>query len=137
MKPAIFKEFSEDQQAEYQKYAEDHWDEKLVRQSYTRWNELDANGRKDLLAEGERITLAIVAAIPTGANSPETQGLIAEWHGYINRFYDCSLEIFGELGRMYAKEPRFAEFYRGINSQLPEFLAIAIKIYYDNFGIAR
>jgi len=137
MKAAIFKEYSAEQQAEYQKYAEDHWDEKLVRQSCARWNGLDADGRKELLAEGKRITLAIVAAMPTGVNSPETQALIAEWHGYINNFYDCSMEIFGELGRMYAKDPRFAAFYREINSQLPEFIAIAIKIYCEKFHLTR
>ncbi len=126
---AHFKEFSETQQAEYQKYAEEHWDSNLVRQSYTRWHGLTDTERKALLKEGEKITLAIAASMPSGVNSPETQSLIAEWHRYINRFYDCSIEIFRELGKMYLKDARFAEFYSGIAPQLPEFLAVAIYNY--------
>jgi len=41
-----FNELSEQQQAEYQKYAEEHWDSGLVRQSVTRWNALDNVERK-------------------------------------------------------------------------------------------
>jgi hypothetical protein len=124
-----FIEFSEEQQAEYQKYAEEHWDSNLVRQSYTHWNNLNEEGKKALMADGERITLAIVDAMPAGANSAEIQALIAEWHAYVNRFYDCSLEIFSGLGSMYSENPEFAAFYRGVYPLLPEFLSDAIRIY--------
>ena len=129
-----FKEFSEEQQAEYQKYAEEHWDSNLVRQSYTRWNRFTPDERKAMFAEGERITLAIAEAMPAGANSPQTQARIAEWHGFINRFYDCSFEIFNELGKMYVEDQRFADFYRGINPKLPEFLSEAMRIYCEKQG---
>jgi len=121
--------FTEEQQAEYQKYAEEHWDSNLVKQSYTRWNNLNAEGKKELLADGESITLAIVDAMPAGADSPEVQVLIAEWHAYINRFYDCNIEILSSLGKMYAENPEFAAFYRGIYPLLPEFLSDAIHVY--------
>lgn len=124
-----FKEFTDKHQAEYQKYAEEHWDANLVRQSNSRWNSLDAAGRKALLTEGEHITLAIVDSMASGVESQETQSLIADWHAYINRFYDCSIEIFGELGKMYLENPQFADFYRGINPELPEFLSEAMGIY--------
>lgn len=129
MNTPIFKEFSEEQQAEYQKYAEEHWDSHLVQQSYTRWNGLNPEQRKTLLADGQRITLAFVDAMPDGAESETAQLTAARWHYYIKRFYDCSYDIFAELGKMYLQDARFADFYRGVHPQLPEFLAETISIY--------
>lgn len=124
-----FNEFSEQQQAEYQKYTEEHWDSGLVRQSVTRWNALDNVEKKALMADGERITLAILQSIPLGERSPRVQQLIAEWHAYINRFYDCTLEIFAELGIMYREDERFFAFYESFHPALLIFLSRAIAIY--------
>ncbi len=127
-----FNEFSEEQQAEYQKYAEEHWDSNLVRQSVTRWNSLDAEGKNALMAEGEKITLSLAQAIPLGEDSPQVQKLVGDWHSFINQFYDCSLEIFSELGKMYRDDPRFFAFYENIHPALPIFLSRAISIYAGN-----
>lgn len=127
-----FNEFSEEQQAEYQKYAEEHWDSRLVRQSVSRWNALDADGKKELMADGERITLAIAESIPLGERSPRVQQLVSDWHAYINRYYDCSLEIFAQLGVMYREDPRFFAVYERIHPALPIFLSRAISIYTGN-----
>jgi hypothetical protein len=132
MKNNNFNEFSEEQQAEYQKYAQEHWDSRLVRQSVTRWNALDAEGKKALMSDGERITLAIAESIPLGEHSPRVQQLVADWHAYINRYYDCSLEIFAQLGIMYREDPRFFTFYEKIHPALPIFLSRAISIYTRN-----
>lgn len=125
----IFTGFSEEQQAEYQKYAEEHWDSSLVQQSVTRWSALDAEGKKALLADGERITLDIARSIPLREDSPVVQALIGEWFDYINRFYDCTPEIFLALGEMYMNHPDFSAFYQKINPALPIFLNKAIRIY--------
>lgn len=129
MSNQFFNEFSEEQQLEYQKYAEDHWDSNLVRQSTTRWNSLSAEGKKALLAEGEKITLAIAASIPLGENHPQVQRLVGDWYAYINRFYDCTPEIFAALGKMYLEDARFFEFYQKVHPALPIFLSKAINIY--------
>ena len=125
----VFNAFSEEQQAEYQKYAEEHWDSTLVQQSVTRWNALDAEGKKALLADGERITLELARSIQLREDSPVVQGLIAEWYAYINRFYDCSPEIFLALGEMYMNHPDFSAFYQKIHPALPIFLCKANRIY--------
>ena len=124
-----FNEFSEEQQLEYQKYAEEHWDSGLVGQSVTHLNSLDTEGKKALMADGEKITLEIASSIPLGESSPQVQKLIADWHAYINRFYDCSLEIFSELGIMYRDDPRFFAFYEKVHPAMPIFLSKAIQIY--------
>lgn len=134
MTTQYFKEYSEEQQAEYQKYAEEHWDSRLVQQSVKRWNGLNTDERKALMVEGERITLAIAQAIPLREDSPEVQALVAEWHAFINRFYDCSLEIFGALGEMYRDHPDFSAFYQKIHPALPIFLSKAIRIYCGNIA---
>lgn len=132
-----FKGFSEEKQAEYQKYAEEHWDRKLVDQSNHRWKQMTQTERDSLLAEGERITLEIVKNIPLGTDSREIQELVGKWHAYINRFYDCSMEILLELGINYSTHPDFVAFYRKINPVMPEFLTEAIKIYCADHGVRK
>ncbi|MBP9041176.1 MAG: MerR family transcriptional regulator, partial [Anaerolineaceae bacterium] len=66
-----FQGFSEEKQAEYQKYAEEHWDRKLVNQSSQRWNKMTNDEKRTLLAEGERITMEIVKSIPLGPSDPQ------------------------------------------------------------------
>lgn len=130
-----FKGFSEEKQSEYQKYAEEHWDKKLVDQSNRRWKNMTKSEKDTLLADGERITLAIVGAIPHGAASREVQALVGQWHGYINRFYDCSFEILLGLGKAYTEHPDFIAFYRKIHPSMPEFLYEAIKVYCADHGV--
>jgi DNA-binding transcriptional MerR regulator len=127
-----FRGFSAEKQAEYQKYAEDHWDKKLVDQSNQRWKAMNQKERDALLANGEHITLELVNTIPLGPGSREAQGLVKQWHGYINRFYDCSYEILLGLGRAYTEHPDFIAFYRNIHPAMPEFLYEAINIYCGN-----
>ena len=130
-----FNGFSDEKQAEYQKYAEDHWDKKLVQQSAKRWGALSKAGREALLAEGGQITTEIVKAIPLGHDSIEVQGLVGDWHAYINKFYDCSFEILLGLGKAYTEHPDFITFYRKIHPDMPEFLYEAIKTYCSAHGI--
>ena len=131
----FFKGFSDEKQAEYQKYAEEHWDSRLVNQSTERWQALSKEGRQALLADGGRITREIIAAIPLGAGSPQVQELVGQWHAYINRFYDCSPEILLGLGNAYVQHPDFHANYRKMHPAMPEFLTEAIRIYCAARGV--
>ncbi len=131
----LFAGFSDEKQAEYQKYAEEHWDKKLVQQSSQRWSALSNEGQKALMQEGSRITLDIARAVPLGPDSQKAQSLVAEWHNYINKFYDCSLEILLGLGDTYETHPEFHAFYRKVDPSLPEFLSEAIRIYCKDRGV--
>lgn len=132
-----FKGFSDEKQAEYQKYAEEHWDRKLVDQSSQRWSKMNNAERQARMAEGERITLEIVKSIPLGSSAPQVQALVAKWHAYINQFYDCSYEILLGLGKGYTEHPDFIAFYRKIHPEMPEFLYEAIKIYCADHGVSN
>jgi DNA-binding transcriptional MerR regulator len=132
-----FKGFSDEKQAEYQKYAEEHWDRKLVEQSSQRWNKMNNEEKQALLARGERITLEIVRSIPLGPSAPHVQELVAEWHEYINQFYDCSYEILLGLGKGYTEHPDFIAFYRKMHPEMPEFLYESIKIYCSDHGLSE
>jgi DNA-binding transcriptional MerR regulator len=131
----LFTGFSEEKQAEYEKYAEAHWDPKLVQQSSARWKALSKEGKQALMADGSRITLAIAKTIPLGPGSPETQALIADWHAYINRFYDCSLEILLGLGNTYSDHPEFRAVYEKVDPAMPAFFTKAIRIYCKDRGV--
>ena len=130
-----FSAFSEEKQAEYEKYAMEHWDKQLVRQSSRRWGGMNQAEKDALMAEGERITLELSAAIPLGSSDPAVQELVDQWYTYINRLYDCSLEIFQALGVMYEQNPDFNSFYQKIHPALPEFLKNAIRVYCNEHGM--
>ncbi len=61
--------------------------------------------------------------------------LIAEWHAYINRFYDCSLEILLGLGNTYSDHPEFRAVYEKVDPAMPAFFSEAIRIYCKERGV--
>jgi hypothetical protein len=124
-----FKGFSGEQQAEYEKQAAEQWDPALVKQSSRMWKNLTKAEKDALLANGERITLAIRDSMPLGSGSPQIQTLVGEWHAYIGKFYTCSYKILSGLGKAYAKHPEFRAFYTKIHPDLPDFLNAAIQQY--------
>ena len=72
---------------------------------------------------------ALVALLEAGKapESPEVQAQIAIHRHGINRFYDCTDEIYLGLAEMYVADDRFAETYRKYHPELPAFLARAMK----------
>lgn len=131
----LFSGFSEEKQAEYEQYAEQHWDPKLVKQSSTRWKALSKEAKQALMEDGKRITLEIAKTIPLGPSCPQTQALVAEWHAYINRFYDCSLEILLGLGNTYSDHPEFRAVYEKVDPAMPAFFTDAIRFYCKIRGV--
>lgn len=81
--------------------------------------------------EREDIINQIVYNLDCGADSSEVQKQIERYRQHINRFYDCTPEIFRGLGDLYVKDKRFARFFLKYHPELPEFLQEAISYYCD------
>lgn len=47
----------------------------------------------------------------------------------MQRFYDCSYEMYRNLGKMYVADPRFTANYEKVKSGLAQFMCDAIAYY--------
>lgn len=116
--------------------------EKYKTEAKTRWGHTDAYRQsverskkwtqsdvEKIKKEGESITRAIANLSDRAISDPEVQAYIAKHHTHINRFYDCSINMYRGLGELYFNDPRFAEFYEKIKPGLALFMKEAIEYY--------
>jgi DNA-binding transcriptional MerR regulator len=129
-KNELFSGFSEEQQQEYFKEAEEIYDPKLVRQSQRRWESYSQQQKDQVRAEGEAIHRAILEVMDKGAASPEVQNQVGALHRhFVTSYYDCTYEIFRGLGQMWVEDARFKEVYEQIQPGFAVFLREAVMIY--------
>ncbi len=123
-------------------------DEELVKnmkEAKVRWGNTDAYKqsmrkvkgwtKKDyerIKKEGEEFTKKLADAMDKEINSREVQELIKQHHQGIEYFYDCSIEMYRNLGEMYVSDPRFAKYYNKFRPGLAVWLRDAINYYCDN-----
>ena len=124
------KPHSAEQQAKYEAEALNRWGE-TVQHSVRLWNSYSAEQQAAILAEGGANYLAIVAAMPSGPESPEVQALLAKWHQHLRYFYEPSIETLAGLGQMYHDDPDFNATFTAMHPDLPAFLKQAIAKYVD------
>lgn len=74
------------------------------------------------------VALMVAGKAPT---DPEVQAEIAKHHAGIERFYECSTQIYRGLGEMYLADQRFGDFYRKYHTDLPEFLVQGMRAFCD------
>jgi MerR family transcriptional regulator, thiopeptide resistance regulator len=130
-----FTGFSDEQQAKYEKEADNQWGPEIVGESNRRWKSLSPKEREEFFKKGERITLSLKESLGENPSSPLVQTLVKEWQEYINFFYDCTPQILLGLGQMYVEDPRFRAFYEKVDPKLPEFFYEAIKVYCKGLGV--
>lgn len=93
---------------------------------YKQWSKKDLESIKQ---EGHNITRQIADIMESPIKSQNIQSLIGQHYQHINRFYDCSLEMYHSLGHMYLADPRFAKYYNDIKPGLAECMQKAIDYY--------
>jgi DNA-binding transcriptional MerR regulator len=121
--------FDEEQQKKYAEEAVRRWGEPAAA-SQKRWESLTRDEKNDILARMNEITLGISGNMDKGPESPEVQQWIDRWYQHINTyFYDCSLEIFESLGRMYNEDPAFRATYEKVRPGLAAFMEKAMLHY--------
>ncbi|MCC7358716.1 MAG: TipAS antibiotic-recognition domain-containing protein [Anaerolineales bacterium] len=125
-----FQPHSADQQAKYEAEAVNRWGD-TVKQTARLWNTYTEEQRAAIMAEGSATYTALVAAMPTGPDSPEVQALLARWHQHLRYFYEPSIETLAGLGQMYHDDPDFNATFAALHPDLPAFLQQAIAKYVD------
>jgi len=126
----LFAGFSEEQEKRYTAEAREMWgDNEAMQQSQRRWASYTAADKQRIMDEGKAIYRAIVAAMPTGPASDETQACLARWHEHMRYFYEPTTEMLRGLGDLYNDHPEFAANFARMHPDLASFMREAIKVY--------
>jgi len=125
--------FKDEDVEQYQDEVKQRWGNTAAyAQSQARVSTMTKQEMEQLKADGKKHTQALADAMPKGIAHPDVQALIAQSHKGVNVFYDCNLEMFRHLGKMYVEDPRFTAYYEKCAPGLAQFVHEAIDYYCDH-----
>ncbi|MFA6604280.1 MAG: TipAS antibiotic-recognition domain-containing protein [Patescibacteria group bacterium] len=124
----------EEQLRSFEKEAEARWGRtEAFRQSRERVAKFTKEDWQRIGAETDANLRALTALLTAGKDpaSPEVQAEIAKHHASIDRFYDCTPQIYRGLAGMYVADQRFTDFYGQFHAGLPAFLSAGMLAFCD------
>jgi DNA-binding transcriptional MerR regulator len=127
----LFEGFSEEQQEEYAKQAEQMYDPETVRASNRKWKSYSAEKKQAILDEGKQVYLDMIAVMPKGADSPEVQAIVERWREHMDYFWTPNLDQLLALANMYGESPDFKANFDQMHPDLADFMRAAVKIYVE------
>ncbi len=127
----LFEGFSEEQQAEYAKQAEQMYDPETVRESNRKWKNYSAEKKQAIMDEGKQVYLDMIAVMPKGADSPEVQAIVERWRKHMDYFWTPNLDQLLALASMYGESPDFKANFDQMHPDLADFMHAAVKIYVE------
>ncbi len=129
----LFASFDDDELVENMKEAKKRWgNTDAYKQSMTRVKNWTKKDYERIKREGKIFTQKLADAMDKEINSREVQELIKQHHQGIEYFYDCSIDMYRNLGEMYVSDQRFAKYYNKFRQGLAVWLRDAISYYCDN-----
>lgn len=128
-KKALFQAFSEEQQEEYAKQAEQQYDAETVRESNRKWKNYSAEKKQAILDEGNQVYEDMIAAMPKGADSSEAQACVERWRSHMDYFWTPNLDQLLGLATMYGENPAFKKNFDSMHADLADFMREAVAIY--------
>ena len=128
----LFEGFSEEQQEEYAKQAEQMYDPETVRESNRKWKSYSTEKKQAILDEGKQVYLDMIAAMPKGADSPEAQACVQRWREHMDYFWTPNLDQLLGLATMYGQSPDFKANFDQMHPDLADFMKEAVKVYVEN-----
>ncbi len=124
--------FKDDEVKQYQDEVKERWgNSDAYRQSMAKVGKMTKKEMEKLKEEGKKHTQAIADSMDKGIEHPLVQELIKKSHEGVNFFYECSYEMFRNLGNMYVEDPRFTAHYEKFRPGLAVFMRDAIAYYCD------
>jgi DNA-binding transcriptional MerR regulator len=130
----IFRGLTRKEQERFKQEAIERWGEEQVSSSYRLWDSYSGQEQQQIIEQGNTIYSELAGSISLGPEHPQTQSLIARWHRHLRYFYEPSIERLRGLGELYVHSPEFADRFRDLHPELPEFLRQAITVYCDHLG---
>jgi len=131
-KKQLFEAFSDEQQEEYAREAEQTYDPEIVRASQRKWKSYTAADKQRIADEGNAAYQSIVDAIPFGADSPQAQAGVDLWRKHMDYFWTPNPEQLLGLADLYNVDPRFKANFDKIDPRLAEFMREAVRVYVKN-----
>jgi len=129
----LYDAFKDDDVKQYQDEVKQRWgNTDAYKQSMERTKKMTKKEMDKLKEDGKKHTQALADSMDKGPKHPDVQALIAKSHEGVNFFYDCSLDMFRNLGEMYVQDPRFTAYYEKFRPGLAVFMRDAIAYYCDN-----
>jgi len=130
----LFAAFSEEEQEQYAREAEQMYDPAIVKASNKKWKAYTAEEKKRIGEEGNAVYADLLAAMPEGAAGPQVQACIARWHRHLQYFWSPNDEQLLGLAERYNTDPRFKANYDKVDPRLAAFMHDAVKVYVENRG---
>ena len=128
---SLFEGFSEEQQEEYAKQAEQIYDPETVRASNRKWKSYSSEKKQAILDEGKQVYLDMIAVMPKGADSPEVQAIVERWREHMDYFWTPNLDQLLGLAEMYGESPDFKANFDQMHPDLANFMRAAVNIYVE------
>jgi len=129
---SLFSGFDDAQVKQYQEEAKQRWGHTdAYKQSIQRTKNWTKEDYQKATKQWKVFTQKLADTMDEGYDSPAFQALIQQQYDSINSFYDCSLEMFRNLGELYVTDPRFTQNYDKFKLGLAKCVQKAINYYCD------
>lgn len=126
----LYDAFKDDDVKQYQDEVKQRWgNTDAYKQSMARVGKMTKAQMDKLKEDGKKFTQKLADAMDKDIQSKEVQDLIAEHYKGIQFFYDCSLEMYRNLGKMYVDDVRFTAYYDKFRPGLAMFVRDAIEYF--------
>lgn len=129
---AYFEGFSEEEQEKYAKEAEELYGAESVRESNRKWKAYPQEKKEAIMAEGQALYTALIAAMPKGPASSEAQAGVERWRRHLEYFWTPNLDQLLALASGYNDDPRFKANFDKMHPQLAGFMREAVTVYVTN-----
>jgi len=128
----LYDPFKDDCVMEYQEEAEQRWgNTEAYMQSMQRIQKMTKGEMEKMKESAELLVQNLARNMDKGIRDKEVQALIALHYKGIQFFYDCPLDMYRHLGKMYVDDMRFAVYYNNHRSGLAVFMRDSIVYFCD------
>jgi DNA-binding transcriptional MerR regulator len=125
----LFKGISKEQAEAWTKEAKEKWGAETIERSHQKLLAMDKKDWEVLKKRGEDLNKALAASMHLPTDDAKVQELIAQHYDMMGCYFDVTLEIYKNLGTMYAEDERFTATYEKYASGLAVFVRDAIHVY--------
>jgi DNA-binding transcriptional MerR regulator len=115
---------------EYKKEAKERWgNTEAYKQSETRVKQLKKADWQRINNESNDFTAKLANLTDKAVSDPEVQKQVSRHYRWVSQFYDCPIEMYRNLGKMYVDDARFTAHYDKFKPGLAVFLRDAIACF--------
>ncbi len=128
-----FDPFKDKDYLQYKEEVQERWgNTDAYKQSLERIKKWTKEDLQKIKREGQDITLGIADTMDHSIDSNDVQSAIQKHFNHMQQFYDCSYDMYKNLGKMYVEDQRFTAFYEKIKPGLAIFMRDAMAYFADH-----